>query len=186
MTLREHSTCWTWKVRKALSRQLSNLWYTPSWKLGASPEISNAKNRKRKLTSSRVEKSTVPPLDETTAASCIAQIGEEGLSETEAVGSFNAMNEQRKRTLAQAQEPATRGSLRLPQTVTGHRKISVLDRARRTGVFAVRTRAMGRPSVPISSTARMERLPPTRRPGEVSLTKIQHGQQDLWGPPRDT
>ena len=38
------------------------------------------------------------------AASWIAQVGEEGLSETEAVDSFIAMNEQRKRTWAQAQE----------------------------------------------------------------------------------
>ena len=38
------------------------------------------------------------------AASWFAQIGEEGLSETEAVDSFIAMNEQRKRTWAQAQE----------------------------------------------------------------------------------
>ena len=37
-------------------------------------------------------------------ASWIAQIGEEDLSETEAVDSFIAMNEQRKRTWAQAQE----------------------------------------------------------------------------------
>ena len=38
------------------------------------------------------------------AASWIAQIGEEDLSETEAVDSFIAMNEQRKRTWAQEQE----------------------------------------------------------------------------------
>ena len=38
------------------------------------------------------------------AASWIAQIGEEGLSETEAVDSFIAMNEHHKRTWAQAQE----------------------------------------------------------------------------------
>ena len=38
------------------------------------------------------------------AASWIAQIGEEDLSETEAVDSFVAMNGQRKRTWAQAQE----------------------------------------------------------------------------------
>ena len=44
------------------------------------------------------------PLEETMAASWIAQIGEEGLSGTEAVDSFIAMNEQRKRTWAQAQE----------------------------------------------------------------------------------
>ena len=44
------------------------------------------------------------PLEETMAASWIAQIGEGGLSETEAVDSFIAMNEQRKRTWAQAQE----------------------------------------------------------------------------------
>ena len=47
-----------------------------------------------------------PPLDETMAASWIAQIGEEGLSETEAVDSFIAVNEQRKRT----QEGSTKGS----------------------------------------------------------------------------
>ena len=38
------------------------------------------------------------------AASWIAQIGEEDLSETQAVDSFIAMNEPRKRTWAQAQE----------------------------------------------------------------------------------
>ena len=38
------------------------------------------------------------------AASWIAQIGEEGLSGTEAVDSFIAMNEQRTRTWAQALE----------------------------------------------------------------------------------
>ena len=45
-----------------------------------------------------------PPLDETMGASWIAQIGEEGVSETEAVDSFIAMNAQRKRTWAQAHE----------------------------------------------------------------------------------
>ena len=42
------------------------------------------------------------PPDETMAASWIAQIGEEGLSETEAIDSCIAMNEQRKRTWAHA------------------------------------------------------------------------------------
>ena len=50
------------------------------------------------------EEELCPPLEETMAASWIAQIGEEDLSETEAVDSFIAMNEQRKRTWAQAQE----------------------------------------------------------------------------------
>ena len=50
------------------------------------------------------EEELCPPLGETMAASWIAQIGEEGLSETDAVDSFIAMNEQRKRTWAQAQE----------------------------------------------------------------------------------
>ena len=50
------------------------------------------------------EEELCPPLKETMAASWIAQIGEEDLSETEAVDSFIAMNEQRKRTWAQAQE----------------------------------------------------------------------------------
>ena len=50
------------------------------------------------------EEEHCPPLEETMAASWIAQIGEEGLSETEAVDSFIALNEQRKRTWAQAQE----------------------------------------------------------------------------------
>ena len=50
------------------------------------------------------EEELCPPLEQTMAASWIAQIGEEGLSETEAVDSFIAMNEQRKRTWAQAQE----------------------------------------------------------------------------------
>ena len=49
------------------------------------------------------EEEHCPPLHETMAASWIAQIGE-GLSETEAVDFFIAMNEQRKRTWAQAQE----------------------------------------------------------------------------------
>ena len=42
------------------------------------------------------EEELCPPLEETKAASWIAQIGEEGLSDTEAVDSFIAMNEQRK------------------------------------------------------------------------------------------
>ena len=50
------------------------------------------------------EEELCPPLEETMAASWIAQIGEEDLSETEAVDSFIAMKEQRKRTWAQAQE----------------------------------------------------------------------------------
>ena len=45
MTLREHSTCWTWKVRKASSRQLSNLWCAPSWKPENSAKISRVKKR---------------------------------------------------------------------------------------------------------------------------------------------
>ena len=49
------------------------------------------------------EEELCPPLEETMAASWIAQIGEEDLSETEAVDSFIAMNEERKRTWAQAQ-----------------------------------------------------------------------------------
>ena len=49
------------------------------------------------------EEEFCPPLEETMAASGIAQIGEEDFSETEAVDSFIAMNEQRKRTWAQAQ-----------------------------------------------------------------------------------
>ena len=49
------------------------------------------------------EEELCPPLEETMAASWIAQIGEEDLSETEAVDSFIAMKEQRKRTWAQAQ-----------------------------------------------------------------------------------
>ena len=44
------------------------------------------------------EKEHCPPLEETMAASWIAQVGEEGLSETEAVDSFIAMNEHRTRT----------------------------------------------------------------------------------------
>ena len=50
------------------------------------------------------EEELCPPVEETMVASWIAQIGEEGLSETEALDSFVAMNEQRKRTWAQAQE----------------------------------------------------------------------------------
>ena len=44
------------------------------------------------------------PREDTIAASWIAQIGGEGLSGTEVVDSFIAMNEQRTRTWAQAQE----------------------------------------------------------------------------------
>ena len=44
------------------------------------------------------EEEPCPPLDEMVAATWIAQIGEKGLSETEATDSFVAMNEQRKRT----------------------------------------------------------------------------------------
>ena len=58
-TLPEHSTCWTWSARRASSRQLSNLWYTPAWKPDDAAEISSVKKRKRKLTSNRVNKSTV-------------------------------------------------------------------------------------------------------------------------------
>ena len=50
------------------------------------------------------EEELCPSLEETMAASWIAQIEEEDLSETEAVDSFIAMNEQRKRTWAQAQK----------------------------------------------------------------------------------
>ena len=50
------------------------------------------------------EEELCPHLEETMAASWIAQIGEVDLIETEAVNSFIAMNEQRKRTWAQAQE----------------------------------------------------------------------------------
>ena len=53
------------------------------------------------------EEELCPPLEETMAASWVAQIGEEGLSETEAVDSFIAMNEQRKRTWAQVRELMT-------------------------------------------------------------------------------
>ena len=50
------------------------------------------------------EEESCLPLDEMMAASWIAQIGEEGLSEAEGMDSSVAMNEQRKRTWAQAQE----------------------------------------------------------------------------------
>ena len=50
------------------------------------------------------EEDPCPPLDEMLATSPIAQIGEDGLSETEAMASFVAMKAQRKRTWAQAQE----------------------------------------------------------------------------------
>ena len=50
------------------------------------------------------EEDHCPPLHETLSTSWITQIGEEGPSETEAMDSFVAMNEQRKRTWAQAQE----------------------------------------------------------------------------------
>ena len=46
-----------------------------------------------------------PPLDETMGASWIAQIGEEGVTETEAaVDSFVAVGARRKRAWAQAHE----------------------------------------------------------------------------------
>ena len=152
-----------------------------------SAEIGSAKKRKRKLTSNRVKKSTVllwlkrwRPLD------CTDRRGRS--QRDRAVDSFIAMtssasvlghrprNSRRKheRTedfspLAQQRETVRRVlgshdsypvSLQLPQTVTGHRKISVLDCARKTGAFAARRKAIGRPDVRISSTARMERLPP--------------------------
>ena len=50
------------------------------------------------------EEERCSPLEETMAASWIAQIGDESLSETEAVDHFISMNEQRKRIWAQAQE----------------------------------------------------------------------------------
>ena len=53
------------------------------------------------------EEELCPPLEETMAASWIAQIGEEDLSETEAVDSFIPMNEQRK---SGAQEGGSKGS----------------------------------------------------------------------------
>ena len=46
------------------------------------------------------EEELCPPLEETMAASWIALIGKDDLSETEAVDSFIAMNEHRKRTWA--------------------------------------------------------------------------------------
>ena len=48
------------------------------------------------------EEEVCPPLEETMAASWIAQIGEEDLSETEAVDSFIAMNEQQAQELKKA------------------------------------------------------------------------------------
>ena len=59
--------------------------------------------RKRISRSTQKRKITVHTWTETLATSWITQIGEEGLSETEAMGSFFGMNEQRKRTWAQAQ-----------------------------------------------------------------------------------
>ena len=66
------------------------------------------------------EEEHCPPMDETVAASWIAQIREEGLSETEAVDFFIAMNEQRKRTWAQTWElkKVARKSRRLPSSRT--------------------------------------------------------------------
>ena len=127
------------------------------------------------------EEELCPSLEETMAASWIAQIGEEELSETEAVDSFIAMNEQRKRTWAQAQElkKAARKDprillitysgakssewfptaatvkhvdLQIPWTETEHRKIFVLDCARKTGVFAARRRVTGRLNVQRNNT----------------------------------
>ena len=130
------------------------------------------------------EEELCPPLEETMAASWIAQIGEEGFSETEAVDSFIAMNEQRKRTSAQAKElqkaarkdrgffssraavrnrangsrHSQRVDLQLPWTETEHRKIFVLDCAGKTGVFAARRRVTGRLNVQRNNTTRMELL----------------------------
>ena len=124
------------------------------------------------------------------AASWIAQIGEEDLSETEAVDSFIAMNEQRKRIWAQAQElkkaarkdrgffssrtavrnrermvpdccDSQRVDLQIPWTETEHRKIFVLDCAGKTDVFAARRRVTGRLNVKRNNTTRMELLPPS-------------------------
>ena len=46
-TLREHSLCQMRKVKRALSRQLLNLWCTLSWKPENSAKISRAKKRER-------------------------------------------------------------------------------------------------------------------------------------------
>ena len=128
------------------------------------------------------EEELCPPLEETMAASWIAQIGEEDLSETEAVDSFIAMNEQRKRTWAQAQVLkkaarkdrgffSSRAAVRnrvnasrqlsshcvdfqIPWTETEHQKIFVLGCARKTDVFA----ATGRPNAQRNNTTRMELL----------------------------
>ena len=90
-------------VARALN--MLDLCCTPSWKLENSVRVSHVKKRQTNRTNqSDEEEELCPPLEEAMAASWIAQIGEEGLSETEVVDSFIAMNEQRKRTWAQAQE----------------------------------------------------------------------------------
>ena len=122
------------------------------------------------------------------AASWIAQIGEEGLSGTEVVDSFIAMNEQRTRTWAQAQElkKAARkdrgffssratvrnradGSRQLRQST--RRSSTSMDgdgtpkdlRARRrkeNRFYAAKRKVIGRLNVRRSNTTRMELLPP--------------------------
>ena len=95
------------------------------------------------------------------AASWIAQVGEEGVSETEAIDSFVAMNERRKRTWAQAQElmKATRKDRGFFSTHTEarNRQASRLSHMSDDGdgtpknlrarAFAARRRDIGRPSV---------------------------------------
>ena len=84
---------------------------TPAWKLENSVETGKFSESQpceeetdEPNDQSHEEEELCPPLEEPMAASWIAQIGDEDLSKTEAVDSFIAMNEQRKRTWAQAQE----------------------------------------------------------------------------------
>ena len=140
------------------------------------------------------------------AASWIAQIGEEGLSETEAVDSFIAMNEQRKRTgprprnsrrqheriadfshrvqqceivrMVPGSCDSQRVGFRLPWTLTGHRKIFVLDCARKTGVFVAKRRVIGRLNVRRSNTTRMDGTAPAVFSGLTFLHTVD--EESVW------
>ena len=127
------------------------------------------------------EEELCPPLEETMAASWIAQIGEDGLSETEAVDS-NELGLRPRSSRRQHERIADsshhvqqceidrmvpdicdsqRVDLQLLWTETEHRKIFVLDCARKTCVFAARRRVTGRLNVQRNNTTRMELLPPS-------------------------
>ena len=125
----EHSTCWTWTVHRAPSfrwslalrrEQPSRLPRFAPTSLLCTVAMTRLKPVVRSFTETggtwkgsagrRGERGNRgalrggrrPLLDQMLATSWITQIGEEGVSETEAMDSVVAMNEQRKRTWAQA------------------------------------------------------------------------------------